>query len=542
MPTLLETIGEYEEDLLAIIARQWGIEIEEIPVKKLARHIVDRMSEDIIRDFLKSLPESDTASLKELSAKKGKILWPQFVRNFGDLREMGAARRQREQPDTQPTSLTESLYYKGLIGKAFFDARGGPREFAYIPDEILTFFDQRSEETIFEKCHPVPDNRVQKKWIASDFIVDQATTTLAALRSGVKMEQIKFTRPNIPPDMLITLLQDADLISPTNEISIKQAKSFLEDKRGSAFTSLVKVWQKSKGINELLLVPGIKFEKEPANDPLIPRSLLLDLLKTMPESEWYLLDEFIQAMHENHPDFLRKAGEFDAWFVRDKESENILSGYEYWDSIEGQYLRIMIQGPLHWFGVLSLGKTAKGNLAFGRSVWSEPLLNDTPLDYPTIEIHQFSLEKNGQIQIDRYFPRDIRYQTARFCDWGSQKGSRFDYRITPESLQRMKEQGLTTDQLVSLLQKYARKPLPGNIITALKQWEKNGLEVEINPQVMIRVKSAKIMDALFDSPAKSRILERLNPECALIDRKEIPLIQATFLEMGYFVEIFSIEN
>ncbi|MBM3136961.1 MAG: hypothetical protein FJZ98_02110, partial [Chloroflexi bacterium] len=61
MPTLLETIGEYEEDLLAIIARQWGIEVDDVPVKKLARHLADRITHHTISDFLESLPEEDMA-------------------------------------------------------------------------------------------------------------------------------------------------------------------------------------------------------------------------------------------------------------------------------------------------------------------------------------------------------------------------------------------------------------------------------------------------------------------------------------------------
>jgi hypothetical protein len=100
----------------------------------------------------------------------------------------------------------------------------------------------------------------------------------------------------------------------------------------------------------------------------------------------------------------------------------------------------------------------------------------------------------------------------------------------------VKGQGLTIGQFISLLQKYARKPLPGNIITALKQWEKNGLEVGFHPNILIRVKSEKIMDALYNSPAKVYLLERLNPECAIVDRKGIPFIQAALLEMGYFAE------
>ncbi len=72
---------------------------------------------------------------------------------------MGAARRQRERPDIHPASQAESLFYKGLIGKAFFDARGGPSEFAYIPDEILPFFPAEREPEFFDNLTVSKDTR-----------------------------------------------------------------------------------------------------------------------------------------------------------------------------------------------------------------------------------------------------------------------------------------------------------------------------------------------------------------------------------------------
>jgi hypothetical protein len=44
------------------------------------------------------------------------------------------------------------------------------------------------------------------------------------------------------------------------------------------------------------------------------------------------------------------------------------------------------------------------------------------------------------------------------------------------------------------------------------------------------------------SPAKVYIQERLNPECALVDIKGVPFIQAALLELGYFVEISDLDS
>ena len=46
--------------------------------------------------------------------------------NSANLRSLGAAARRREKPDLHPLGASEELYYRGLIGRAFLDARLNP--------------------------------------------------------------------------------------------------------------------------------------------------------------------------------------------------------------------------------------------------------------------------------------------------------------------------------------------------------------------------------------------------------------------------------
>jgi len=538
MPTLLETIGDYEEDLLLMIANQWGIELSHVPFKNMAKYLAESAFEDArMKEFLESLPEREIEALKEIAALKGRLAWSQCERKFGLLREMGAARRQREHPDTQPISITESLYYKGLIGKAFFDAPGGPKEFAFIPDEILPFFAVSKKPSIIDSLSVIPEEKVLKKWLANDFIVDHATTALAAIRCGIPLDQLHFSRPEVSLAVMTALLCEGRLITPDGKIDIKEVKSFLEARRGEALTSLFKAWKSSTRINEVLLIPTVKFDKEPKNNPVLSRAILLEVLSALPDARWFSIEGLINTLHLFQPDILRTGGEYDAWFIKDSETGQPLIGFQHWREIEGRYVQTMIQGPFTWFGLVDLGKSAeaKTSMCFRRSRWADTLLEGQAPEYPTAESRNFILDKNGHIIIDRYFPRDIRYQVARFCDWDAQKGNRYEYRITPASLSRVAKQGLTVNRFLPLLQKYARKPIPVNVIHALKRWEKNELEAEIAYEVLIKVKSAKILDALLNSAAKPYILERLNPQIAIVKNEGIPFFKAALLEMGYFL-------
>src|SRR5690606_29025187 len=84
------------------------------------------------------VPAACLEALQALAAQGGRMTWVHFIRTYGELREMGAARIEKERPQRNPVSVTEQLWYRGLVGRAFFDTPDGPLEFAYIPDEILT--------------------------------------------------------------------------------------------------------------------------------------------------------------------------------------------------------------------------------------------------------------------------------------------------------------------------------------------------------------------------------------------------------------------
>lgn len=244
MPTLLETIGDYEEDLLLIIANQWGIELSHVPFKNMAKYLAESAFEDArMKEFLESLPEREIEALKEIAALKGRLAWSQCERKFGLLREMGAARRQREHPDTQPISITESLFYKGLIGKAFFDSPGGPKEFAFIPDEILPFFAVSKKPSIIDSLSVIPEEKVLKKWLANDFIVDHSTTALAAIRCGIPLDQLHFSRPEVSRAVMTALLCEGRLITPDGRLILKRLNPFWkrgEEKRLQVYSKLGK--------------------------------------------------------------------------------------------------------------------------------------------------------------------------------------------------------------------------------------------------------------------------------------------------------------
>jgi hypothetical protein len=103
MPTLSETFVDYEPDLLAMIAEGWGIDQEldagKNPALQIAGFLQD---ESLIDEVIQALPRPAFNALLRLARNDGRLPVDQFEREFGSLREMGAARARQAAPRPQP--------------------------------------------------------------------------------------------------------------------------------------------------------------------------------------------------------------------------------------------------------------------------------------------------------------------------------------------------------------------------------------------------------------------------------------------------------
>ena len=121
-----------------------------------------------------------------------------------------------------------------------------------------------------------------------------------------------------------------------------------------------------------------------------------------------------------------------------------------------------------------------------------------------VEEEPLVVRSDARLSARRLVPRRVRYQVARFCEWVKETPDEYQYRISPASLARARQQGLTVSQLISLLNRYA-KAVPPSLIKALERWEKQGSEARIEKMVVLRVVSEDILQALRKSRA-SRFL------------------------------------
>jgi hypothetical protein len=538
MPNLKTAFTNLDPGFLKIVAEFWSIEDTEIDTEHLIDQLISTMTDPMkFSKMFESLPAQARAAVDELARKNGKISWVDFKRRYGPLMEIGQARLEREKNYLNQGSTTEYLWYRGLLYKAFFEESSEPLEFAYLPDEHMLLRKNRLAQIGPQPFgNPFQPGQWSRMIPANDLILDKTCTLLASLRAKVNLDD-QWT-PGLPINCMVEMLKAAGIVNDLRQPKTEQTRVFLEADRSKAMRQLFMAWEKSAGLNELWLMPEIKCEGKWRNRPQTARQDMLELIKQIPVGEWWDLESFIAAVHERKADFLRPSGDYDSWIIRNRASGEYLRGFANWDKVEGRLIHSYITQWLHWLGVVDLAEdeSRKTIPAFRLSPWAPNIFENKTSPSLAKENEKIILRTNGTIVCSRMTPRSVRYQIARFCDWGKEKNDEYYYYLSAAAVERAEAQQLPIKQLVSLFKKHAKPPIPPAFIKAIQRWEQFRLQARLEHGILLRVTNSAILDELEKTTAKRFLIERVSPLLTLVQPGGEEVIQRTLMELGYLAE------
>ncbi len=536
MPDLYHTLLKYDIGYLRIVAELWGLELESQEFAAAAEELSASLLDlEAVTETIDILSPEARAALDALVTANGKMEWALFARTYGDIREMGPGKRDRERPYLKPTSSSEHLFYRGLLAKAFFESSKGSQEFAYIPEDLLEIVEMLGAEAndvpviISSKNEPLGRlaTPVEKAFEipASDQVLDDATTLLAALRINLESNGLPLEKQAQIP-ALQALLSTSKLLKK-NIPQAEAVKKFLEAQRTEALHMLNQAWFESQTFDELRMIPEILCEGEWSNQPQVTREFVVNLIESIPQGKWWSLSAFVKAIKEKFPDFQRPAGDYDSWFIKRTSDGQFLRGFAYWDQVDGALIRYIIQ-TLHWLGKLDVAspESGAGITAFRLSSFTEDGNNKGKI----------IVSSSGKISVSRNFSRAVRYQIARFCEWDDEKKDDYIYSVSAQSLKRASEQGLKAEQLLAVLVKYTNGNVPPAMVKALKRWEAHGTEARVENLLVLRVSRPEIMEEMRASKAGRFLGELLSPTAVVVKEGAIQKVMAAMTELGLLAE------
>lgn len=549
MRSLEQALQDHDIGHLRIIAELWGFELPQGGAREAAAWLAQAMPEtEPLLEIVEALPARSRQALTRLLSEGGRLPWADFTQQFGEVREMGPGRRDREKPWRHPISEAERLLYLGLIGRAFADTAVGAKEFAYIPDELQTQL-PRGPDSTAELARPAGEPAHTQ--LANTGVVDDATTLLASLRRSPVAE----TR--LPPDRaerlrpfllhpgslpwLVLMLQELDLVAADSlSLQPEHVGAHLEGRRSQALAHLVEAWRTSERWNDFELLSHL--EHGPGgwpNEPAATRAASLELILRLPAGQWWDLSSFLRSVKDNYPSFCRPGGDFNAWYLRDRRSGAFLKGFPSWEAVDGALLRALLVNPLHWLGMVDLGASEPdGHLDRVRLTPLVSLLIDEEQE-PQLEQPHASGQvlPDGQLRVPRSSPRPLRYQVARLSSWLSFDGEVYQYRLRPSSVLAAAKQGLQPHHLQHLLEDLSAGPLPPRLLKALSRLAHHGIEAEMSNTLLIEVNEESLLDRLLEGRRTGRLFQRrLGPKAATVRSEDVAKLVAVAAEAGLLIE------
>ncbi|HEX3050047.1 MAG TPA: helicase-associated domain-containing protein [Aggregatilineaceae bacterium] len=527
MRTLLATLLDHDPGLVEIIARRWDVDIAGLDKHDAAEKLTYTMldTERAAHEW-ERLNETERGVLQTLLGSAGhKMTEAQFSRLFGEIRQMGPGRREREKPHLSPASTAEALYYRGLIATAFDQAKTGVQNFIYVPSDLAevlpthkTGFDLSAPEMI-----PEENSQPDQTRAATTTLVDDLTTLLAYLQIASVSTEKDEVRQQVSEALeqfwlgeanparlalMISLVSGLGLV--TNEgghfkVVPTNARPWLEQSRPRQVRALAEVWRDTTLFNDLWHTPGIEPEDTGwRNDPLLPRQTILSFLEVVPDDDWWPLDELIEMVKTEEPDFQRPAGDYESWYIRDPKSGQYLQGFESWDQVDGAVLRFVLTGPMHWLGLVDLGDngtlcrlTVYGRAFGGEGEWPDP----------AEEREHLGIQADGTLLAPRNMSRYERFQVARISEWVS-AGDPFGYRLSAGGLRRASQQGIQVDAIQAFLRRTSGvTTFPVSVVQLLEQWQKAGhADVWMTRAVVLQASTPEAMRVILETPDLRRYL------------------------------------
>lgn len=571
MKTLYQSLLDYELTLLRGIATRQAVPLAVAnQAQMIARLVEALLSPATLAIILAELSTEEKAALQLLLDHGGHIEGPRFARDYGHIRPMGPARMEREQPWHHPVNPAESLWYKGLIYKAFQLTPQGNLEMVYIPTDMLPLIQLSPPAPTSTQpdlgrlpVATVPTPQISRS--GEGRLRENLFSLLVYLQiTPVRLEKTAQTGQTVFPYLstkdkraLLEILLPAPALEAELEflLHLGQRAGFLTIKHGrlkperdptrawlqsplpAQIQHLQNTWRADPSWNELWRTPGLT--PQPTgweNSPLRARGRILEHLTQITTEEWVSLNDFIAAIKHIEPDFQRPDGNYESWYIYDRQGQPLM-GFAHWDEVEGALIHYLITHILWWLGVVELGAVTETAppTAFRITPSGQSFLhNKTVPDLTEPKAPLLRVDTNFNAIVPSRASLYDRFQLARFAQLERREPERAVYRITHASVSRALKNGVAADQITTFLARATHNQTPLKIIETVLAWGARQNTARLEAVTLLRLSHQDLLAELRQHPTLNRLLgENINPTTILIPSDKVTEVRRLLTELGY---------
>ena len=458
IPDVRQSLQDHSTEMLTAIALSRGLEAAQSRSALLEALVEASTGPLSLRLLWEGLGERERQAMVALADAGGQMAAVYFEHQYGALRHFGPARLMRERLWEQPQSVTERLYFLGLIFRGF--SEHGEATVWYVPVDLRTSLPLPSGSLAPEPPSPLPGEPTLTR-AADDLLASALYHVLAAITLGERpllpAIERRLEREPAPPDDLrrayfarlaLTLSQEMGFVHQ-DRFSAKgrvRARAWLRLPWHEALRAVAMAWLQSSSWHELVQAPGLVFEGGRLPDASPARRTLVGQVASLQTGSWYAVGDFRAWVRASDPGFLRSDADFHSLHLRD-QAGTPLDGLEAWTQVEGRFLEEVLV-ILNALTALSLG-TFHGQRCFRPETglwWARHEPYAGPPEEPALRLlPRLVLQLPERLSFQR------RYQAEAIAE---PTGTVGELRVTRASLRRARSRGVQLDGVLRFLSQH----------------------------------------------------------------------------------------
>ncbi len=483
MPTTLKMLQDYSPLMREIIGEMRSARVDATGTEQATLLAAELSSPDSVQNVLEEMrdeyPEAQQA-LRALVKAQGSLAQAQFTRAYGELEVMGDEQLKATERWYHPQSLTEVLYYYGLIGRGFEGAGPTAHRTIYLPSDILDQIPLASEDAV-EGHIPIPytqaPSRSEVQDSTDEFLNDIGSIIGCLAGAPMLMQGQDLARPDAerlqerllaPPDTPQLAVRRELLLHVANRLGLfkaekhkngqqlmalnrNRANDLLSWTRHAQRRQIWEIWRDSPTWNDLERVPALELHNQERwqHNPRATRDAFLRFCRNLQPTRWYDLDDIVAELQEHMPDFQRQDGIYDGWYVRNRRADRFAGGFKDWDLVEGELARFYLLCPMVWLGALKMAEQRTRtllSLTRDGAIWQGADLAPVREEVQP----RFVVQEDFSIAVPLELPLRQRMNIEQVAHW-QRSATRYEYRLNQRSLKHAFDRGLTVHRVLAVL-------------------------------------------------------------------------------------------
>jgi hypothetical protein len=551
--TLRRWLAERTDSERITLARFWAL-----PPRETwgASEVTDLfLQPESVARALAALGQRERAALEQVQAYGGAI--PANILE----REFGAVRRRERYPNQrayllaleQAPTATERLCAIGLV---FEETHRRQRQYV-IPPDLLELLPPVTLRDRTLRLTPVADPPQAYPGDAGEF--ERNLLTLIGLAQDGQLEVIPsgglnkasllrlarqwnakarlqgVTREEHWPyiHFLRRIGESAGLLRAGSDSVLRPTREALEWMRQPAIERTRRLLQGwiTTDWDELIHFVGLKLQRAYSRDLPSTRSAILELVAQAAAGQWVALKDFSEAVRQVDPDFARPDGDYTSWGILNRFRQPV-DGFEYWDEIEGEQLRSIVGGSLHWLGLTDQGADDDNPISFRMNSLGAALLSGAPAPSEPL-IEPLAVQPNFEVVVPVFASPYARFQIRRIAEQTGTDDVAI-YKLTKRSIQSSLERGISIDDLQTFLQETSGRALPQNVAATLREWAGQHGQVVMRSGVVLEATDRALLEQIKrDKRIKLPEVEPLNATSWLVRNGDASTLAERLRKAGY---------